>query len=105
MQRSISSGVCAALLALSAAIAPAQTNNDFFNDRIVQEIRLDVRASDWANLKLHFLDNTYYPADFHYNFNGRDILVRNIGIRSRGRGSRSPDKPNLRLDFNRYEPG
>jgi len=105
MQRISFIGVGAVLLAFGAGIAPAQTANDFFNDRIMQEIRLDVRASDWANLKLHYLDNTYYPADVHWKFNGRDILLRNIGIRSRGRGSRSPDKPNLRLDFNHNEPG
>src|SRR5689334_10022937 len=103
MQQISWSGV-AALLVFSA-LAPAQTTNDFFNDRIMQEVRLDIKASDWANLKLHYLDNTYYPADFHWKFNGRDVVVRNIGIRSRGRGSRSPDKPNLRLDFNRNEPG
>jgi uncharacterized protein (TIGR03437 family) len=104
MQR-IAFSVSAALLAFNAAIAPAQTTDDLFNDRILQEIRLDVRASDWASLKLHFLDNTYYPSDFHWKLNGRDVLVRDIGIRSRGHGSRSPDKPNLRVDFNRYEPG
>src|SRR5262245_52018862 len=103
MQWKLSIGGCAALL--FCAMAPAQTSADFFNDRILHEIRLEVRASDWETLKLKFLDNTYYPADFNYRFNGRDIPLRNIGIRSRGRGSRSPDKPNLRLDFNRYEPG
>ena len=29
----------------------------------------------------------------------------NVGIRSRGHGSRSPIKPNLRVDVNRYAPG
>src|ERR1041385_5646938 len=105
MQRVHFIGLGAVILAAGAAVAQAQTTDDFFNDRIMQEIRLDVKASDWANLKLHYLDNTYYPADFHWKFNGKDILVRDIGIRSRGRGSRSPEKPNLRLDFNRYEPG
>src|SRR5437867_8597778 len=104
MQRIALSGVGAAILAWSAVIAPAQTTGDFFNERLVQQIWLDVRASDWANLKLHYLENTYYPADLHWKFDGKDVLVRNIGIRSRGHGSRSPDKPNLRLDFNRYEP-
>ncbi len=83
--------------------AAAQTPDDFFNDRIVQEIRLDVRPSDYATLKANFQLNTYYPADMKWKFNGGYVTIPNIGIRSRGRGSRSPDKPNLRLDFNRYE--
>jgi spore coat protein H len=41
---------------------------------------------------------TYYPADLI--FNGE--TVRNTGIRSRGSGSRSPHKPGLRVDFDRY---
>ncbi len=68
-------------------------------------MRLDIRASDWESLKAHYLENTYYPADFHWKFQGRDVVVSNVGIRSRGRGSRSPIKPNLRIDFNRFEPG
>ncbi len=92
------------LLAL-AAPAVAQTFEDFFNDSIVHEIRLDIRPADWETLKLRYLENTYYPADFHWKFQGKDIVVSNVGIRSRGRGSRSPIKPNMRVDFNRYERG
>ncbi len=90
------------LLAL-ASPAAAQTFEDFFNDDVVHDVRLDIRAADWALLKLHYLENTYYPADFHWQFQGRDVVVANIGIRSRGRGSRSPIKPNIRIDFNRFE--
>src|SRR5207249_3185733 len=43
-------------------------------------------------------ENTYYPADFRW----RDQVVRNIGIRSRGFGTRSPTKPGIRVDFNRF---
>src|SRR5262249_50428101 len=93
-----------ALLAL-AFPAIAQTFEDFFNDNVLQEIRIDIKPSDWANLKQHYLEDTYYPADFHWKFQGRDNPVKNIAIRSRGRGSRSPLKPNLRVDFNRIVPG
>jgi uncharacterized protein (TIGR03437 family) len=91
------------ILLSGAALACGQTTDDFFNDQVVHEIRLDVRPQDFETLKRDFQFNTYYPADFHWKFNGRDITIPNIAIRSRGRGSRSPDKPNLRLDFNRYE--
>jgi uncharacterized protein (TIGR03437 family) len=83
----------------------AQTQDDFFDDSYVHELRLEVKQSDWDLLKLHYLDNTYYVADVHWIFNGKDIPILNCGIRSRGHGSRSPIKPNLRVDINRYETG
>src|SRR6266851_1503612 len=99
-------GIALNLLVLAVACpAAAQTYEDFFDDTIVHEIRLVMKPSDYETLKLHYLENTYYPADFHVKFGGRDILVPDVGIRSRGHGSRSPIKPNLRIDFNRYEPG
>ena len=49
----------------------------------------DDQLGDWASLKEHYLDNTYYPCDFRWH----DQTVRNIGIRSRGTGSRSGVKP------------
>ena len=33
------------------------------------------------------------------------MTVRDVGIRSRGRGSRSGNKPGLRVDFDRYRHG
>ena len=73
----------------------------FFDDTVLHDIRLDINAKDWQSLKDHYLDNTYYPCDFHW----QDHTVRNIGIRSRGTGSRSGIKPGLRVDFNRYTTG
>ena len=73
----------------------------FFDDTIVQDIRLDLNAGDWQTLKATFREDTYYPADFRW----RDQVVRNIAIRSRGLGTRSPTKPGLRVDFNRFSSG
>ena len=70
----------------------------FFDDSVLHEIRLTINEKDWQALKQHYLDNTYYPCDFRW----RDHVVRNIGIRSRGTGSRSGIKPGLRVDFDRY---
>lgn len=95
----------AAMVLATGAAACGQTADDFFDDSVMQEIRLEVRPSDYATLKQNYLLNTYYPANMQWKFNGRYVAVSNIGIRSRGRGSRSPDKPNLRLDFNHYESG
>src|SRR5712691_494052 len=82
--------------------APAVDPSDaFFDDTIVQDIRLAINSRDWANLKEHFLENTYYPVDFRWN----DQTLRGVGIRSRGTGSRSGVKPGLRIDFDRYATG
>ena len=97
------------LLAVSAFRAPlafesvsAETSPDrasaFFDDSTVHEIRLAVNSRDWQTLKSDYLQNTYYPADIRWN----GEVVRNVGIRSRGTGSRSGVKPGLRVDFDRY---
>jgi spore coat protein CotH len=87
-------------------VLPAQApdpTDAFFNDGVVHEIRLAVNTRDWQSLKDHFQENTYYPADLNWVDGGQ--VVRYIGIRSRGNGSRRPQKPSLRLDMNRYTDG
>jgi spore coat protein CotH len=86
------------VLALVPAAAAAQTSDDLFARTDLQRVDLWLHSSDWAKLKAEFQANTYYPADMTWN----GITVRNVGIRSRGRGSRSPHKPGLRVDFDRY---
>ncbi|MCX6632896.1 MAG: CotH kinase family protein [Candidatus Solibacter sp.] len=98
-------GTVVAMLALGAPYAAAQTQDDFFDDSFVHEFRIDIRNSDWDQLRKDFLDNTYYPVIFHWIYKGKDIVINDVGIRSRGHGSRSPIKPNLRVDVNRYVPG
>lgn len=93
------------LLPWAGSVVRAQTQDDVFDDTIVQEVRLDIRPSDWETLKQNYLENTYYPVVFHWIYKGKDIAVRDTEIRSRGHGSRSPIKPNLRIDFNRDVPG
>ena len=78
--------------------ASAQTQDDLFNDDSLQEMRLTLSARDWAALKENYLDNTYYAA----NLTWRGVTVRNLGIRSRGNGTRNDVKPGIRLDFNRF---
>src|SRR5437868_6116831 len=76
--------------------APAPDPADrFFDDSVLHDLFITINSRDWSSLKAHFLENTYYPSDFKWN----DITVRNIGIRSRGTGSRSGVKPGLRVDF------
>ena len=81
--------------------AAAQTSDDLFNPEVLQRVDLWLNSSDWAKLKAAFQENTYYPADVTWN----GQTVRNVGIRSRGLGSRSSTKPGLRVDFDRYSSG
>ena len=81
--------------------ATAQTAADLFDSASLNDVRLALHSADWQKLKDNFQDNTYYPADLTW----RGVTVRNVGIRSRGLGSRSPVKPGLRVDFDRYSSG
>lgn len=87
-----------AVVVCTAAGAAAQTSDDFFNPDALQRVDLWMNSSDWSKLKAAFQENTYYPADVTWN----GQTVRNVGIRSRGLGSRSGTKPGLRVDFDRY---
>lgn len=100
---------CAAVALLGSRVpqaqAPApvavQPNDVFFDDSIVQSINLNISSRDWDTLRENFLDNSYYACELQYN----GTTVRNVGIRSRGTGSRSGTKPGLRVDFDRYVSG
>jgi spore coat protein CotH len=78
---------------------PASLPSDaLFNATTLQRIDLRPNSLDWEKLKQNFQTNEFYPADLV--FNGETTY--NVGIRSRGLGSRSGTKPGLRVDINRY---
>ena len=85
---------CAAL----CASASAQSLDDLFNDSVVQDVHLRISQRDWDTLTSRPDLDTSYSADLVWN----DVIVRNIGIRHRGFGTRYGAKPNLRVDVNRY---
>lgn len=93
----------AVMLVLGARPAAAQVTapsvTDFFDDQVLHEIRLTINPRDWQDLKTYYQFNEYYPC--HFTWQG--VTVKNIAIRSRGVGSRSPVKPGLRVDFDYYE--
>ena len=98
--------VCAALHAVTGAAQSAATigpdpADELFDDSQVHDIWIHVNARDWEQLRASYRENTYYPADIEW----RGMKVRNAGIRVRGRTSRNPEKPGLRIDFNRYVAG
>jgi spore coat protein CotH len=88
----------AILLLLGAGSPGAQTTADLFDDSVLHTLHIAVHARDWDRLRAGYLENDYYPADLTWN----GVRVTNVGVRSRGYGSRSPVKPGLKLDFERY---
>ena len=92
----------AALLVLSCvATAVAQSPADLFNDAVLHDVQLRVNARDWNALRQRFDQDTYYPAQFNWS----GTIVRDVGIRSRGFGSRNGQKPGLKIEFDRYRDG
>jgi len=94
--------ICAIALALSAAAAPrpaaAQSADEVFDATTLHEVRLLINSKDLQLLRANFTENTYYPADMVWG----SERVRNVGVRSRGAGSRNGVKLGLRIDFDRY---
>jgi spore coat protein CotH len=90
--------VACAVLVVPVHAVDEPTATELFTDTAVHELRLNLHAADWAHLQAHYLENTFYPADFSWN----GYVVRNVGIRSRGSGSRDPRKPSLRVTFDEY---
>jgi spore coat protein CotH len=96
--------VAAAAIGITVACggeALAQTAADLFDQNTIQEIRLSVNSRDLKTLRANTQLNTYYTADLQW----KNLKVRNVGIRSRGQGSRNPIKPGLRVDMARYTTG
>jgi spore coat protein CotH len=72
-----------------------------FDAAVLHEAHLDLDASAWKALRENFLSNQYYAA----NFSVDGVAVSQVGIRSRGEGSRSEEKPGLKVDMNKYVQG
>src|SRR5215471_14255014 len=90
----------AAATVLLAAQAQAQVAaRDFFDDRVIHDVWIDLDPNDWASLKQHYLEDTYYTAKLTVGLSA----ASNIGIRSHGSGSRSPEKPNLDVNIGKYK--
>ena len=86
------------LFFLTVAPGGAATADDVFNDATLHEVRLTVDPNDWRTLREEYLTDTFYKATFQWG----DLKLENVGIRSRGLGSRNADKPGLKVDFNEY---
>jgi spore coat protein CotH len=96
--RMMLAGAVCQMLTVSVA---AQTDADFFDPAVLHRLDLLVNSRDWETLQQNFQENYYYPADLRW----RGVTIRNVGIRSRGSGSRNGTKPGLLVDINRYASG
>lgn len=102
MQRA-STAVLFMILAFSPAWAgsAAAGVDPLFDQARLHEVRIQIDPSDWVALQGRFRSNDYYAADITLD----TAIVRQVGIRSRGAGSRSAEKPALKVDFNKYVAG
>ena len=92
-------GLAAAVIA-TAQPANAQSVDEVFDAQALHEVRLLINSKDLQLLRVNFTANTYYPADLVWGGGGQ--RVRNVGVRSRGAGTRNSVKLGLRVDFDRY---
>jgi spore coat protein CotH len=83
---------------LRAGSVGAQTASTLFDDSVLHTLQITIHTRDWYRLRSTYLQNDYYPADLTWN----GIRVTNVGMRSRGRTSRSGAKPGLQIDFDHY---
>ena len=90
--------VVAFLMLAAPSGATAQTAADLFDDSRLHTLELVIHSRDWAELRENFDQNEHYPANIIWN----GQRMRNVGIRSRGLGSRSSTKPGLELEFDYY---
>ena len=79
----------------------ARAADPVFNPLRLHEVKVDIDPADWAALKANFQTDQYYAANV--TIDGE--MVRQVGIRSRGKGSRSGTKPGIKLDMNKYVSG
>lgn len=94
----------AAVLLAVAALVPAgraAAQDPIFSQSVLHETRIVMDPGDWSALRQNFRTNQYYAA----NISVDGEVLQQVGIRSRGKGSRSGEKPGLKVDTNRYVSG
>jgi len=79
----------------------ARAADPIFDPLRLHEIRVEIDPADWAALKANYLTNQYYAANVVID----GETLKQVGIRSRGKGSRSDTKPGIKIDTNKYVSG
>src|SRR5688500_4166740 len=76
------------------ASVSAGAADPMFNQAVLHEVRLVMDASDWKALRENSRTNQYYAANMSID----NEVIQQVGVRSRGDGSRSETKPGLKID-------
>jgi len=84
----------------TAPAGQAPSGAPIFNPATLHEAKLDLDPAAWQALRDNYLENQYYAANLTID----GAAVQQVGIRSRGEGSRSEDKPGLKVEFDKYVP-
>jgi spore coat protein CotH len=95
------SAVLAVAVAILVPAGRAAAQDPIHNQSVLHDTRIVMDPGDWAALRQNFHTNQYYAANI--SIDGE--VVQQVGIRSRGKGSRSGEKPGLKVDMNRYVSG
>jgi spore coat protein CotH len=93
--------VAAFVLMLTSLTSAVLAADPIFEQSRLHETHLSMDPGDWQALRENFRTNQYYAANL--TIDGE--TVQQVGVRSRGDGSRSGEKPGLKIDFNRYVAG
>ncbi len=97
----VRSAVLAVAVASLVPASRAAAQDPIHNQSLLHETRIVMDPGDWSALRQNFHTNQYYAANI--SIDGEVVLQ--VGIRSRGKGSRSGEKPGLKVDMNRYVSG
>ena len=81
------------VIALFSTASQAQTTDDFFNPATLHRMDIWIHSSDWDDMKLHYEDDTKYPARLEWD----GVVIYDAAVHSRGGGSRSGSKRGLRV--------
>jgi spore coat protein CotH len=87
--------------ALLLGAASVRAGDPMFDPGRLHEVRIVMDPADWQALRANFRTNDYYAANV--SIDGE--VIQQVGIRSRGKGSRSAEKPALLIDTNKYVAG
>ncbi len=82
-------------------VPSAPAGAPIFDASVLHEASLEIDPSAWKALRDNYLSNQYYAA----NLTVDGVVARQVGIRSRGEGSRNEEKPGLKVEFDEYVPG
>jgi spore coat protein H len=96
--RPLTSGAALAIVMAVAGAPSARAADPIFSQGVLHEFRIVMDPADWASLRANFRSNQYYAA----NISVDGEVLQQVGVRSRGKGSRNADKPGLLVDTNKY---